>query len=256
MTLISRTLGIAALLAASFTFALLTVSPAFAETSASTEASATVNAEIKPRPLQLINQKRLELKADTRAIIDGFKDDRIELRGDVKADMRNASTSGERKDIRTDAREDRADLRGELRADLSANIKERVQLALRAHLGAIVKRMNAATERFDNLSARIDSRIEKLKADGVATASVEASLDATNVLIVTAKADVKALETLITSVNESTDKEAFKAEIRAATTKATTSIKAAHAGLLRTAEQLKALVKVSAEAETSVETNN
>lgn len=256
MTLISKSIGIAVITLSAIALAVMSFTPAFAETRV--DANASTSADVKFRPLRILNETRLDLKAEGKNILNNFKDARIDLRADTKAEVRNASTTEERKNILRDAREDRADLRADFRADLSANIKERVQLALRASLGAIVNRMNAAAERFDNIQARMESRIEKLKAEGATTASVEASVDAAEALKVQAKADIQALTTLIASVNDSTDRETFKTEIRAAVQKATASIKATHSAFLRAAEQLKALVNVSAKVETNtnVEVNN
>ena len=120
-----------------------------------------------------------------------------------------------------------------------------------------MRRMNAALNQFENIVTRIESRIEKLKARGVDTASVEASLSTSVGLVATAKVDVQALSTLVASVTESSDAASVKEQLRAAIDKATGSVKAAHRALLDTAKALSALVRVSAEAEasTSTETN-
>ncbi len=232
------------------------------ETSASAEVTMTVQATTTrpkpgPMPLQVMQEKKGELRQ--RA-----KDVRQEMRGDLKVErletrveMRNATTGAERRDIMKGSVEDRKEIRGEARAEIKGNIKERLQALVKTHVGAVMRRTNAALNQFDNIVTRIESRIEKLKARGVDTATVEASLSTSAGLVATAKVDVQALSTLVASVTESSDAASIKEQLRAAIDKATASVKAAHRALLDTAKALSTLVRASATAETSasVESN-
>ena len=233
---LSILLGLALLLASA--------SIAFAQ-----EASAEANAEtnVKVRPLQILHETRVELKADARTELGGLKDEATGIRMDARIELKNASSGAERRDIAKDAA-----------VELRANIKERLQVLFRTHLGSIMARLNAAIQHFDNIAARIESRIEKLNDAGVDTASVEASLRAAVEANATAEADVEALSTLASSVTETSNAETVKAEIRAAIQEATASIKAAHRAFLDTAKQLSTLVRASLEinSATSVDAGN
>lgn len=208
------------------------------ETGASAEANVSVEATLppKPNPLQII---RANLRENIK-----------EHRTEVLTDLKNATAGAERRGVMQDARDDRAEFR--------ANIKERLQTLMRTHIGWIIHRLNAALNHFDNIVTRIESRIEKLQARGVDTASVEASLLTATGLMATAEIDVQALSDLIDSVTPDSDPATVKAEIRAAIEKTTASVKAAHRALLATAKMLTELVRTSIEvhATSSVEVNN
>lgn len=230
------------------------------ETGASADVTMTVRATTtrpRPMPLQIMQDKKAQLRGDIRDVRQEMRGDLKEERLETRVEMRNATSGDERRDIMRGSVEDRKEIRGEARLEIKGNIKERLQALVKTHVGAVIRRTNAALNQFENIVTRIESRIEKLKTRGVDTASVEASLSTSVGLIATAKVDVQALSTLVASVTESSDPASVKEQLRAAIDKATASIKAAHRALLDTAKALSALVRVSAEAEanTSTETN-
>lgn len=212
-----------------------------------TNVSVSATSEVRPRPLQLLHDK-LELQKKALVEIRSIRQDAKDFRADVRIDLKAASSGAGRRDVLKEAR-----------TEIKTGIKERLQVLARTHLGSAIARLNAATRNFDNLISRIGSRIEKLKARGVATASVEVSLATAVRLTATAKADAKALTDLIGSITDASDPATVKAQIRAAIDTATASVKAAHLALLKTARELSGLtprVKAGAEATTTVDTNN
>ncbi|RJQ34896.1 hypothetical protein C4556_01265 [Candidatus Parcubacteria bacterium] len=228
------------------TLLLASASIAFAQ-EASAEANAETETNVKIRLLQLLHDTRAELKADARTELGGLKNEATGIRTDARIELKNASSGAERRDVARQAG-----------VELRANIKERLQVLFRTHLGSIMARLNAAIQHFDNIGARIESRIEKLNANGVDTTSVEASLETAVEANAEAEADVEALSTLASSVTETSNADRVKAEIRAAIQEATASIKAAHRAFLDTAKQLNALVRASLEinSEARVDTGN
>lgn len=198
---------------------------AFAQ--ANVSAQVDVDAEVKPlRPVQILKEQREKI----HSVKDVMQERRLNAAG-------NATNSPEERMRVQEARDRAQELRGSLR--------DRLHALTQTHLGNIVHRLNAALERFNNLIARIESRIEKLQEREIDTESVEASLEISVRLVAGAEADIQALERLIESVSDSDDAESVRAEIRAAVRKAIESIKAAHRGLLSTAKMLVALVRTS-----------
>lgn len=199
------------------------------------QTSAEVDVEVKATtsgPLRLLNQKRLELKADIRTQYE-----------ETREGWKSASTTDERRGLLEDRKEFRE------------NIKERLQVLVRTHIGSAIARLNAAIRHFERFTDRIESRITKLEERGMDTTSVEASLATAISLTATAKADVDALSTLVASVTAESDPETVKAEIRAAIQKAVESVKAAHKAFKETVRELAALVKASVEVEAEVDVN-
>ncbi len=200
-----------------------------------------------PRP-----QPLMQLREDARERIIDLREGMQERRAEIRVDMQNASSGEDRRTIIKEMRENREEIRDRAQ-EIRGNIKERLQVLVRTHVGAVVKRSENALNMFDNLVNRMESRIEKLKERGADTASVEASLSASVALITTAKANLGGLQTLVASVQESSDPAVVKAELRVAIEKVTASIKAAHASLLATA---RSLAQLSASTSAEVETNN
>ena len=213
----------------------------------SAEANVETDTSVNMRPLQILHDTRAELKADARLELGGLKDEAGDIRTNARIELKNASSGPERRDIVREAG-----------VELRANIKERLQVLFRTHLGSIMARLNAAIQHFDNIAARIESRIEKLDEAGVDTATVETSLSTAVEANAAAETNVNALSSLVASVTDGSNAETVKAEIRAAIHKATASIKVAHRAFLDTAKQLSALVRASAEinSDASVDTGN
>ncbi len=227
----------------------------FSSASAQTvSGSADVNVQVRAttsRPLPA--RPLIELREEAEMRLMQLRDGMVEQRLEVRAEMQHATTADERRNIIREARES-AEERRDRAVEIRGNVKERIEMLVRTHVGAIIRRAENAINMFANLAERMEMRIDKLQAVGANTASVEASLDASLSLVAAAEADLEALKDLVASVRESSDTEAVRAQLRAAVAKVTASIKAAHASLLSTARslaQLSATVTVDADAETS-----
>jgi hypothetical protein len=227
--------------------------------------SASVNADaVPPRPAQVIHDARMQAREDVKNMMDATHDKAQQMRADfragVKADMQGATTSAERREVRQNAMEDRGAMRLQiagLRADLKADIMNRLESFFSTRLSATVDRLNAIIGGFDNTAARIQSRIDKLNAQGTATTDVSASLASSVSLIGTAKADAQALANLSTSFDASTTAQQARSQMQAAIEKARASVQAAHQALMKTAAMLVQLsggtsVNASANASTNV----
>jgi hypothetical protein len=196
--------------------AILAAAPfAFAQTAVEVDAAASIDAGVtlppSVKPLDLIKARALQIK----------KDARINL--GVEGRPAGTANPGERAASTT---------------PFAAQIKAMV----RVHAGLIKQRFQLALRHFDNLLARIESRIDKLKAEGVATASVEAELSLAETANATAKADVQAVADFINSVDDSDDRATVRAELTAKVQQAQTSIRKAHQAIMKV---VRALVKAA-----------
>ncbi len=223
--------------------------------------------DLKPmkgaRTPEMRAQVRSEIKDTRTEFRDSAQEKREEFRTELKDDMKNAAT-GTRRDVMRGAIEDRKELQKEIKDDRmqmrseikerKAALKDRIKDALKTRLGSAITRLNNAVQQFDSLSARIQSRIDKLKASGATTTTAESALSSAASLIVVAKADITALQSLVNSASSSADDaatETIKAQIKTAMEKATASVKAAHEGL-RAAVQTLSGIKVNATASTTI----
>lgn len=228
-----------------------TTSAEDANVSTETETAATVDANTgSTNPLPLMRPALLQNLQNNAQ--DAIQNVRKNLNPLIQ--MKSSSTSDERKNIIEDFREKKAELNSERKTAIM-NFKERMQALARTHLGATITRFSTLIRHFENIAERMESRIEKLKALGADTASVETSLETAVTLTTTAKADVEALKNLINEVTDSSDPETVKTAIRAAIGKATASVKAAHQAFIKAARELSALAKATIEinSETTVD---
>ncbi|OHB18866.1 MAG: hypothetical protein A2854_03375 [Parcubacteria group bacterium RIFCSPHIGHO2_01_FULL_56_18] len=205
--------------------------------SATVDANATQPAKLPVKPLDLVRQRALEMKqgADAKA----------GLRAEAKIQLQNASSGPERRDIARD------------RMASTTNLARKIKDAVRQHAGLIKERFALALRQFEQLSGRIETRIEKMKAEGIATASVEAELEAAKTANAEAKADVQAVADFVASVDDSADRAAVRTQLQALIKEAQTSIRKAHQALQKVVRSLVALAKENkprADASTSVET--
>jgi hypothetical protein len=229
----------------SFVLAFGFAGAAFAEDdSNSIEANLRLENAAKLRPLKLIQEQRIKFQSDMHESLTNIRDEKKALHIETKIELRDATTSVERRDIIKDAREERIELRTEAR-DIRGSVRDRLLALLQTHVGTIVKRLNTALEHFDRFVTRIESRIEKLQGRGIDTASAEASLSTSVGLLATAKTDTQALVDLIRSVTDESDAATVKADLRAASTKAIESVKTVHRSLLATVKVLVGLVDTS-----------
>lgn len=204
--------------------------------SATVDAEATVQPKLPVKPLDLVRQRALEIKQNAG---------KVDLRAETKIQLQNASSGPERRDI---ARE---------RTASSTNLARKIKDAVRQHAGLIKQRFALALRQFEQLSGRIETRLEKMKAEGIATASVEAELEIAKTANAEAKADVQAVADFVASVDDSADRAAVRTQLQALIKQAQTSIREAHQALQKVVRSLVALAKENkpkTDASTSVET--
>lgn len=214
-------------------------------------AAANASGTAPTKPLDLIRraqEAQQQLRVETKIQLDAATP------GEKDAIMRGAMNA------RMDGAQNRAGSSSDMRGRMQ-NIKE----AIRQHAGLVKERFALALRQFEKLMARVESRIEKLKAAGVATASVEADLEAAKTANAEAKTDVQAVADFIASVDETADRATVRTELQALIKEAQTSIRTAHQALQKVVKALVALTKeskpnvdasASVEAEATVETTN
>src|SRR3989338_618447 len=209
--------------------ALLTFSGiAFAEESAKLPDGVSTQ---KPRTMiQNIRDKRTEIKSEIKDIRKDSKIELKDLRQDTKDKMKGATSSDVRREIKKDVREERKEIKDERKETVNA-MKEQLKVLARQHGNAMGQRFGVAIKQFDNLSARIQSRIDKLKTVGIDTNSAESALNTAKIAIEQAKTDAKALSDLVAQVNSTSDARALRPQIEAAVKVVNASIKSAHKAL-------------------------
>lgn len=218
------------------------------ETDAEADAHMNVQIDFPTKPLDIIKARARQIQSDAMNA-------RIELRADTRVQLQGASSSGERKDVVRNFVGERVDIAKARFASTTAPHRK-VKDAIHWHGGLIRERFVVAIRQFDKIVTRIESRIEKLQAEGVATVSVEAELALAEIAIATAKVDAQAVADFVANVEDSSDRAAVKAELEAKIRTAQASIKAAHQALVKTVRALVALKPtVDANATTSVETS-
>ncbi|MDO8481928.1 MAG: hypothetical protein Q7S75_02515 [bacterium] len=234
--------------------ALLTFSGvSFAEES-SAVSSSTVPKNVR-NLIQDINTKRTDLKADIKDVKEGYREKSVDLRQDTKERMTVATSSGERREIEKNAIEKRKEIIGERQASTTV-VREQQKKLARQHLGIIVQRYGIVIKQFENLSGRIQSRIDKLKGAGIDASTAESALATANTLIAQVKTDVQTLKDLVTQVSAGTDAKTIRAQVEAAVKKADASIRSAHKALERAAKALVALARSQRAAATSTKEDN
>lgn len=158
-----------------------------------------------------------------------------------------ASITGEAPQTNTQQNEEvRGAAREERRVALETRFQERI-----VNLSAnVTKRITAGTDRMTNITLRIDSRIQKLKAQGVGTGAVEAKFsEAKNALTATHEAIAK-FGSAQAAIGSETPKESFSV-IRGQFSDARAALKNTHTLLRETIALLKAAVAAN-EATTGV----
>lgn len=188
---------------------------------ANVDASVTAQPKLPVKPLDLVRQRALEMKQNTDA--------KADLRAETKIQLQNAS-SGPGRDIARDRY-------------ASSTLVRKMKELVRQHAGLIKERFSLALRQFERLSGRIETRLEKMKAEGIATASVEAELEVAKAANIEAKADVQAVADFVASIDDSADRAAVRTELQALIKDAQTSIREAHQAFQKVVRSLVALAK-------------
>src|SRR3989344_2105480 len=233
---------------------------------------------------KVIKEKRADLREAVKNILGNFKTESKDLRIETKEKMREATTSTERREIKKGAIEERKDLietrkaglveikdqRKELveeRKEGKAEMRDQRKELARQHGNAMGQRFGVAIKQFDNLSARIQSRIDKLKSAGIETNSAESALNTAKLAMEQAKTDAKALSDLVAQVNSATDAKALRpqvsmpasstrAQVETAVKKVNASIKSAHRALEAASKQLVTVARSQRRTATSTREDN
>lgn len=209
------------------------------------------------RPLDLARQKAMEIKQNAINA-------KAQLRADTSADWQNASTAPEKRALMQGAMEDRRDIARDRMAS-TTNLMQKVRGVIYQHAGVIKQRFVLAMRHFEQFVERIETRIDKMAAAGVDTASVEAQLEVAKTAQASAKADIQAVNDFVESIDETSDRAQVRPQLQALVKTANESIKEAHQALQATIRALVALTKeqrpeadasASVEAEVEVETAN
>lgn len=213
-------------------FALAEESGASAEVGAEATVNVTPNKLV--RPLDLIRAKVGEVKKNA-------VDAKVQLRANTKVELQNAPP-GEKRDVMKNALDARVDI-AKTRIASTTGIRMQLKGLVRQHAGLIKERFALALRQFEKLFTRIETRIEKLKAEGAATATVEADLALAKTANAEAKVDVQAVANFVASVDDSADRESVKSQLQVLIKEAQASIKAAHQALQKVVRGLVALAK-------------
>ena len=185
----------------------------------------------------LIKEKRADLREAVKDVLDAFKTGAKDLRIDTKENMRSATSSTERREIEKNAIEQRRVLIDARKAS-TTEIRDRRKELAREHVGKIGQRYSVAIKQFDNLASRIQSRIDKLRANGTDVSKAETALALAQTAISQVKTDARALADLLAQVNSGDDAKALRAQIEAAVKKVSASIKLAHKALEKAGKAL------------------
>lgn len=233
-------------------------------------------AEKRKEAQDVLKEKRAELQGERKDMRKEYVEERKDMRAsttEARKDMRK-EIADDRREFASTTRVERKELQEgrrllasstrEARKDIQETRREMIknEMAKRAQVQfeLVVKRLSIAIDRLDNISGRIDSRIEKLKADGVDTANMEA-------LQVTAKAKVDAAEVAVQAIVAPTlpsDTASSTAQmmndllapVRVQVKAAEMAIKDAQAALNAVVAEMKSKGKEKAESETASSEGN
>lgn len=215
-----------------------------------------------PAPPQLRNQR---IATGTRMMASGTRpmSKTIETRMEARdAQMEKLRANCVLADGTVASRTDCATFRQERREEVRERVTERRGEALRALANVMVKRLEAALAREVKLADRIDSRIVKLKANGVVTTEAEAKIAIARTKMTEAQTAVAAaktqIDTAVTTANATGSTTAIKdagKEVREQMQIAREALVAAHKALVAAVESLKANLKFTATTETTASTS-
>src|SRR3989338_10192778 len=195
-----------------------------------------------------MEEKRAELKDAAKDVRSNFKIEVKDVRTNTRQEMREATSAIERREIERNAIEQRKglietrkastteirDMRKDLletRKEKVSEIRDQKKEQARQHIAQIERRYAVAIKQFDGLAARIQSRIDKIKANGIDTVKAESALSLALSAIAQVKTDAQALADLVKQVNSGDEAKALRAQIEAAVRTVNGSIKAAHEAL-------------------------
>jgi hypothetical protein len=143
-----------------------------------------------------------------------------------------------------EAREERAENRAEIREDARIRLSENLQNRIINLTENVTNRLSAVVARYENISARIDTRIEKLNTAGVDTTVAEERLNEAKTLIADAGSKIESLTSIGQALSGETPRESF-AQVRTEILEIRATLRSAHQALLDTVSLLKEAVMQS-----------
>lgn len=203
-----------------------------------------------------INEKQDMFKTDTKDRRDALKVDIMQKREALKSEIRNLPKEQVRKmrdAVRIEIKEKRADFLDTVKDKRDAfkdRAKERIDILkekfsedrakkIEAFFGGMVRKFEAAINRFRHLADRIDSRLDKFEDEGKDVSALRISLDnARNSIESAEDALDKAKEEFTTFVLSENPKENFE-KVKAVVQNVASAVKNAHKALVDVINSIK-----------------
>jgi exonuclease VII small subunit len=162
----------------------------------------------------------------------------------VTASTSSTTPKGPRGEIKNKIEDVRSSVqtkREEVRTTLLARLGER----LKKHIDQMIRKFNAAVERLEKLTQRIESRIAKLKAEGQNTTEAEGLVAQAKVQISLAKTDIAnlpgAIESALSTTAPSTTPKILLREAQSLVEKIRKELTEAHSLLVKAITKIKGL---------------
>ncbi len=127
--------------------------------------------------------------------------------------------------------------------DRIETVRMNLKQAVHQHAGLVRERFTNVITHLTKIMARVESRIEKLKAAGVDVSAPESLQVSAEASIDTAEADIAAVRAYIESVGEGSDRATVKAELEVKIKVARESIRLAHEAVRKVVKSLVDLAK-------------
>ena len=213
-----------------------------AEIHAHAETDVSVGTDMPVKPLEIIKARAKQLKEKAQNA-------NTPRRADMEEKMETKASMGARPDPMMRERQASTTRPGN---NLSAMIK--------MHGGVIKNRFRLAISHMENLLNRVDSRLDKMTAQGIDTASALALQGEATLAMNKAKADAQAVSAVVENTSDSSDRATVRAELQVKIKTAQESMRAAHVAVKKVVSALVSLSKnnktkvdASAAATTSVQ---
>ncbi len=219
------------------------------ETETSVEMQAPPPAGSQP-PMKPIDALRRAKEAQ-QGIRTDARDARQDWRAETRAELQGAAP-GERPGMMREAGSERMQIAKDRMAS-TTGLRMKMKAAVDRHAGLIRERFSNAITHLEKLMARIDSRITKLKDEGVDVSAVVALQTDAESAIVSAQADIKAVRDYMSNVTDQSNRETVKAEIEPLIKSAQESIREAHSAVRNLVKSLVDLNKANKSASVEVE---
>jgi chromosome segregation ATPase len=219
---------------------------------------------VPPLPLRanlpVIQERRADLVQTAKEMRDNLKANIIDVRANTKEEMQAASSSTERREIERNAIEQRkemienrkenasviSDQRKDLleaRKEKASEIRDRIKEQAHQHIETMKRRYEVALKQFENLVTRIESRIEKMRGNGIDTAQAESALSLAVSAIARARNDAQTLANLNGQIQSGDDARAMRLQVGEDVKTLHESIKSAHNALVNAGKELIAAAK-------------